>query len=214
MFSAISFQFLANKQYPNTLLIPENSDIQVNQKLQSKNPQSSLQIPCNYKDKERREIRVHRCSHLLGPPLRLVVPTVTSVPCRHNLTSTPQSDLIKVTVIVTSLFVLKLKPLNLIHMASHTYLVPNPFTPYPHLFTSTRKPNVQKKPSLSLLLDSPVLYRTIKPCLTQRKKKKKNQSIKPHSMMTNPEQSSRKSGHHFRLHVNYHLLKHYFRESW
>ena len=138
MSSAISFQFSTNKRYLNTLLIPENSDIQANQKLQSENPQSSLQIPCNHKDKERREIRVHRCNHLLEPPLRLLVPTVTSIPCRHNLISTPKSDLIKVTVTITGLFVLKLKPLNLIHMTSHdTYLVPNPFTPYPHLFTST-----------------------------------------------------------------------------
>ena len=89
MSSAISFQFSTNKRYLNTLLIPENSDIQANQKLQSENPQSSLQIPCNHKDKERREIRVHRCNHLLEPPLRLLVPTVTSIPCRHNLISTP-----------------------------------------------------------------------------------------------------------------------------
>ena len=47
------FPYLVPKSCPIVVLSIRRPDIQANQRLQSKNPQSSLQIPCDYKDREK-----------------------------------------------------------------------------------------------------------------------------------------------------------------
>ena len=51
---SLSFPYLVPKSCPIVVLTIRRPDIQANQRLQSKNPQSSLQIPCDHKDKEKR----------------------------------------------------------------------------------------------------------------------------------------------------------------
>ena len=51
---SLSFPYLEPKSCPIIVLSIKRPDIQANQRLQSKNPQSSLQIPSDHKDKEKR----------------------------------------------------------------------------------------------------------------------------------------------------------------
>ena len=50
---SLSFPYLVPKSCPIVVLSIRRPDFQANQRLQSKNPQSSLQIPCDYKDREK-----------------------------------------------------------------------------------------------------------------------------------------------------------------
>ena len=59
---SLSFPYLVPKSCPIVVLSIRRPDIQANQRLQSKNPQSSLQILATTKT-ERREIRVPQSCH-------------------------------------------------------------------------------------------------------------------------------------------------------
>ena len=65
---SLSFFYLVPESCHIVVLLSRKLDIQANQKPLIQNPQSSLQIPCNHTDKERREIRAHRYYRTTPPP--------------------------------------------------------------------------------------------------------------------------------------------------
>ena len=60
---SLSFPYLEPKSCPIIVLSIKRPDIQANQRLQSKNPQSSLQIPSDHKDREKRNKSVAIVPH-------------------------------------------------------------------------------------------------------------------------------------------------------
>ena len=103
---SLSFPYLVPKSCPIVVLTIRRPDIQANQRLQSKNPQSSLQIPCDHKDKEKRNKSAAIVPHyhqqattfrfgwilsrlLLRMPTPPPLWTATSTGPHHHLCSTP-----------------------------------------------------------------------------------------------------------------------------